>query len=177
MLAINTPHLVRAIKQAGTKLHPYNQLTPTSRVITTSQFNSPHRLLSFTSKFRNNFGGSSDLPTSSHPGKIVEESSDETTSNVYLINAFTQGHVTDSSHNENKADPQYQSAIRGRHTRLHGSGSPLDAASAENGVKQAKPKQMGMGNKEQVGFVEQVGSASASAIKFEDEEEERNRKL
>ncbi|RXW19611.1 hypothetical protein EST38_g6238 [Candolleomyces aberdarensis] len=173
MLAMNTLHLVRAGKQAGTKLHPYTQ---TSRVITNPQFNRPHRLLSFTSKFRTNFSSSSDLPTSSSPGKIIEESSDETTSNVYLINAFTQGHVTDSSHNENKADPQYQSAIRGRYTKIYGSGSPLDAASAENGVKQAKPRRMGMGNKEQMGFVEQVGSASASAIKFEDEEDERNRK-
>ena len=43
-------------------------------------------------------------------------------------------------------------------------------------MKQEKPKRMGTGNKEQVGFVEQVGSASASAIKFEVEEEEGHRK-
>jgi hypothetical protein len=145
---------------------------------TITPYNRPHRLISFASRFRNTFSSSSDLPTSSSPGKIVGESSDKTTSNIYLINAFTQGHVIDSSHNENKEDPQYQSAIRGRYTRIYGSGSPLDAASAENGVKQEKPRRMGMGNKEQVGFVEQVGSASATAIKFEKLEEERNsRKL
>ena len=51
--------------------------------------------------------------------------------------------------------------------RKEGSGSPLDSASAQHGEKQSKGKGAGKGNPEGVGFVEQVGSASGTAKKFE----------
>jgi hypothetical protein len=84
----------------------------------------------------------------------------------YVINTFSQGIVLDAE-SRNKLDPQYVSAAGGREVRLRGSGSPLDAASAENGVTQMRPRHTGRGNKEGVGFVEQVGSASATARWFE----------
>lgn len=91
---------------------------------------------------------------------------------MYTINSFTQGHVTDDG-NRNKRDPQFQSAVAGRGVRAHGDGSPLDAASAENGTVQMRPDDMGSGNKERIGFVEQVGSASATARMFEAMEREQ----
>ncbi|KAJ2915690.1 hypothetical protein MD484_g4739, partial [Candolleomyces efflorescens] len=70
-----------------------------------------------------------------------------------------------------KKDPQTEAAAAGRKVKKEGSGSPLDAAGAERGEKQqGKTKEngtWGKGNPEGVGFVEQVGSGSASAEKFE----------
>ncbi|KAF6755409.1 hypothetical protein DFP72DRAFT_773546, partial [Ephemerocybe angulata] len=85
---------------------------------------------------------------------------------LYRRNKITQGHVNDPS-NRNKSDPQCQSASAGRDVRMNGSGSPLDSASAEYGMKQTRPLDVGSGNKEGVGFVNQNGSASATARKFE----------
>ncbi|KAJ2917330.1 hypothetical protein MD484_g3068, partial [Candolleomyces efflorescens] len=174
MLARNTPRLLRGTKQSKSTLSPSTGGTHSS---IRSSNNTAQRRISFASIFRNPIGrtgsiiDSSSLPTPTSPGKIINTSPDSST--TYLINAFTQGHLLDTPHNQNKAVPQYQSAARGRHTRVYGSGSPLDAASAEYGVRQEKPGRMGRGNREQVGFVEQVGSGSGSALWFEREEERR----
>ncbi|KAJ3548034.1 hypothetical protein NMY22_g1419 [Coprinellus aureogranulatus] len=107
-------------------------------------------------------------PPASHNDK-ADPLYDPNPEDRYTINTFTQGIVLDPE-SRNKNDPQYMSAQEGRSVRVHGSGSPLCAASAENGVAQMKPMDLGKGNKEGVGFVEQVGSASATARMFEREE-------
>ncbi|KAJ3528652.1 hypothetical protein NMY22_g9325 [Coprinellus aureogranulatus] len=107
-------------------------------------------------------------PPASHNDK-ADPLYDPNPEDRYTINTFTQGIVLDPE-SRNKSDPQYMSAQEGRSVRVHGSGSPLCAASAENGVAQMKPMDLGKGNKEGVGFVEQVGSASATARMFEREQ-------
>lgn len=98
----------------------------------------------------------------------------------YKVDAFSQGHAADDTNNMSKQDVQSQSVRGGKEARLNAhdrenskggkdsSSSPLDSASAEGGEKQRKAEGAGgSGNPEGIGFVEQVGSASGTANKFE----------
>lgn len=106
-------------------------------------------------------------PSSPKLTSKVPHAQHQNTIDRYVIDSISQGVILDAK-SRNKQDPQYASAQEGRTVRLRGSGSPLDAASAENGIVQMKPLDIGIGNKEGVGFVEQVGSASATARMFEE---------
>lgn len=89
----------------------------------------------------------------------------------YTENNQTQG-ITGKFDAPKFNDVQNQPAKGAKKTKEKGSGSPLDAASAEAGQKQLKGRESrkkdGLsGNPEGVGFVEQVGSGSGTAEKFE----------
>ncbi|KAF9466502.1 hypothetical protein BDZ94DRAFT_1157837 [Collybia nuda] len=75
----------------------------------------------------------------------------------------SQGHVKDPS-NAHKKDPQSQAAQSGEKARSP-SNQALDAASPH---EKQKPQEIGGGNKEGIGFVDQVGGQSASARHFEE---------
>ncbi|EAU83145.2 hypothetical protein CC1G_07827 [Coprinopsis cinerea okayama7 len=80
----------------------------------------------------------------------------------YVINCITQGHVTDPN-NRHKRDPMSQAYRAGMQARIL-SDAEFDAASMQ---KKEVPHEMGRGNKEHVGWVDQVGSATPSAEYFE----------
>ncbi|TFK47033.1 hypothetical protein OE88DRAFT_849551 [Heliocybe sulcata] len=80
--------------------------------------------------------------------------------------SVSQGHAASPSTNQSPQDVQTESVRAGVHARSHA--LPLDAASAHTEA-QIKPEGMGSGNREQVGFVEQVGGASASRYMPDDE--------
>ncbi|KAF8624437.1 hypothetical protein AX17_007146 [Amanita inopinata Kibby_2008] len=80
---------------------------------------------------------------------------------------LSQGHATDPKSAQNR-DPQVQSVKAGSEARSQESDA-LDAASSKEKVK---PEHRGVGNPENIGFVEQVGSQSATARRFENKESE-----
>ncbi|KAH6913496.1 hypothetical protein BKA70DRAFT_1263037 [Coprinopsis sp. MPI-PUGE-AT-0042] len=80
----------------------------------------------------------------------------------YDVDSQTQGHVTDPN-NLHKRDMQGQSAKGGKEAHQK-SDSPMDAASEKS---QTGTKNFGKGNKEGVGFVDQVGSNSGTGNHFE----------
>ncbi|KAF9011297.1 hypothetical protein BDQ17DRAFT_1233721, partial [Cyathus striatus] len=77
-------------------------------------------------------------------------------------NNESKGHVIDPK-NKHKSDVQAEAAKAGGNARSAANDS-LDAASPN---PKQKPKNTGSGNPEGIGFVEQVGGASASAQHFE----------
>ncbi|KAJ2936068.1 hypothetical protein H1R20_g1025, partial [Candolleomyces eurysporus] len=107
------------------------------------------------------------MPSNLCPSPNKNKSAPNQPSNTqYKVTDQTEGHLRDPKNV--KGDPQNEAAAVGRDVKRKGSGSPLDTASAGHGEKQTKPKKgTGKGNPEGVGFVEQVGSGSGSAEKFE----------
>lgn len=85
------------------------------------------------------------------------------------INNLAQGHVTNPE-NVHPEDVYSQSTRGGFRARKDEKNEGIDAANeyAKAGDSK-KPRDMGKGNPEGVGFVEQVGGASGSARKFEEE--------
>lgn len=91
--------------------------------------------------------------------------SDEGVSNI------RQGHAA-SPKNLHPQDVESQSVRAGFQARQDKKNEGVDSASkATRGAKE-KPGDVGKGNPEGVGFVEQVGSASSTARKYEKEEKE-----
>ncbi|TFK40508.1 hypothetical protein BDQ12DRAFT_733742 [Crucibulum laeve] len=90
------------------------------------------------------------------------------TTRNYASSPFTkgesQGHPNDPK-NKHKKDTESQSVAAGKKARS-GSNESIDSASPN--AKQ-KPQNIGSGNPEGVGFVEQVGGASSTAQHFESE--------
>jgi hypothetical protein len=78
------------------------------------------------------------------------------------VDSQSQGHVTDPN-NVHKRDQQGQS-VKGGKEAHQTSESPMDGASEKS---QTGTKNFGKGNKEGVGFVDQVGSASGTGNHFE----------
>ncbi|KDQ63912.1 hypothetical protein JAAARDRAFT_27579 [Jaapia argillacea MUCL 33604] len=93
-----------------------------------------------------------------HSGKTVTKGGQDT--------SISQGHVV-SPNNRSPQDVQSQAARAGMDARKAGSSydHPLDAASSAT-TKQHKPRGMGGGNPEGIGFVEQVGGEGFSADLF-----------
>ncbi|KAF6758128.1 hypothetical protein DFP72DRAFT_808467 [Ephemerocybe angulata] len=107
------------------------------------------------------------MSTSPAPSSNPKDHAPNQPSNTqYRSNAQTQGSVSDDKTNLSKRDTQSQPAKGARKVKEKGSGSPMDTASAEHGTKQRR-SEGGSGNPEGVGFVDQVGSASGTANKFE----------
>ncbi|EPQ58812.1 hypothetical protein GLOTRDRAFT_125139 [Gloeophyllum trabeum ATCC 11539] len=74
--------------------------------------------------------------------------------------SVSQGHAADPEGNESPQDVLSDHVGDGMKAR--DAGHPMDAASSHT-QPQLKPTGMGSGNKEHIGFVEQIGGASASA--------------
>lgn len=108
---------------------------------------------------------STNAPTTS------KDSPNQPENTQYTENNQTQG-ITGKFNAPKYNDVQNQPAKGAKKTKEKGSGSPLDTASAEAGQNQLKGRESrkkdGLsGNPEGVGFVEQVGSGSGTAEKFE----------
>ncbi|KXN86076.1 hypothetical protein AN958_10552 [Leucoagaricus sp. SymC.cos] len=85
------------------------------------------------------------------------------------ISNLTQGHVTNPE-NVHLQDVQSQSVRGGFKASKDETNGSIDAANeCGKAGEEKRPDDMGKGNPERVGFVEQVGGASASARKFEKE--------
>ncbi|KAH7887243.1 hypothetical protein F5I97DRAFT_803138 [Phlebopus sp. FC_14] len=85
--------------------------------------------------------------------------------------SISQGHVTDP-HQQHPQDPQSQAARGGFNARENDAHTttPLDAATRRHRVEDSNAS---LGNPERVGFMEQVGSASATALGDSPEAEAR----
>ncbi|KAF5359092.1 hypothetical protein D9756_003534 [Leucocoprinus leucothites] len=93
-----------------------------------------------------------------------------TSSRPERINNLTQGHVTNPE-NLHPQDVQSQSVESGVKAGKEKTDEGIDAASERGKAgEEKKPDEIGKGNPEKIGFVEQVGGASASARKFEQEQ-------
>lgn len=86
------------------------------------------------------------------------------------MNNIRQGHATNPK-NLHPQDVGSQSVAAGFQAREDEKSEGVDVAKkATRGGKDKKPRDVGKGNPEGVGFVEQVGSASSTARKFEEEQ-------
>ncbi|KAF9450050.1 hypothetical protein P691DRAFT_619772, partial [Macrolepiota fuliginosa MF-IS2] len=86
-----------------------------------------------------------------------------------VINSLTQGHATNPK-NMHPQDVQCQSVRAGFRARKDETNYCIDAANqCAKAGEDKRPGEMGTGNPERVGFVEQVGGASVTARKFEKE--------
>lgn len=89
-------------------------------------------------------------------------------------NELSQGHAA-SPGNLHSQDVQSQAVRKGKEARNDEKNEAIDAANetGKAGDQKKKPTKKGKGNPEGIGLVEQVGGASGTARKFEEEEEER----